>query len=165
MYSDLPVNSLFPHGISSAWTFNENVACMVQILLLIYNCFIHTKSFFCRKCHINNVRDTYKAAVCIGRQPDSNVWIFGENLQINDEGRIVNETSYVFIKHLFEPEDAAPQGQGTTRSCNSFLPSIEIPLSSLTLGDVVRSLRDTLHHNVMAGIFTIGTSCARMILT
>ena len=72
---------------------------------------------------------------------------------------------HVFIKHLLEPEDAARQGQGTTRSCNSFLSSIELPRSSLTLGDVVQSLRDTLHHNVMAGILTICMLCASIILT
>ena len=62
----------------------------------------------------------------------------------------------MFIKHIFEPDDTSSQGHA--RSCNSYLPSITLPLSSLTLGDVLKSLCDMLHHNGMAGIFTIGRS-------
>jgi hypothetical protein len=42
-----------------------------------------------------------------------------------------------------------------SNKCNA-LPSICLPLSSLTLGDIVKSLLAVVHHNGMAGIFTIG---------
>ena len=100
--------------------------------------------------------DTYKATVCVGWQPDSNVWVFNDKIQINAGGNVINEegTLYVFMKHMFESDNTTSQGH--TRSCNSSLPSISLPLSYLTLGDVVKSLHDTLHHNGMARIFTIG---------
>lgn len=39
-----------------------------------------------RKCRLANIKDTYKAAVCIGRQPNSEVWVFGPDLQLAANG-------------------------------------------------------------------------------
>lgn len=56
------------------------------------------------------------------------------------------QTFITWVKAIIE------QGQ---RSFNA-LPSIELPLSSLSLGDVVKSLFSTLHDNGPAGVFAIG---------
>ena len=42
-----------------------------------------------------------------------------------------------------------------SKKCSA-LPSICLPLNSLTLGDVVKSLLAVVHHNGIAGVFTIG---------
>ena len=101
-----------------------------------------------RRCRINGVRETYKAACCIGRQPDSNIWVVGPDLQLNDNGEVVNEedTFITWVKDIFE------LGHRSAK----ILPRVQLPLSSLALGDVVKSLFSTLHNNGPAAVFTIG---------
>jgi hypothetical protein len=84
------------------------------------------------------------AARCIGRQPGSNVWVISENVEISEDGRLVNadRATYVYIKGLFE---------GSEAPC-----TVDLPLSSITLWEVVSALMAALHHNGMASIFTIG---------
>jgi hypothetical protein len=79
--------------------------------------------------------------------------VLGNNIQVTGDGNLANEenTSYIYIKSILEADDPI---QGNS----SNLPSIMLPLSLLTLGDVVKSLIATLHHNGMAGIFSIGMS-------
>jgi hypothetical protein len=115
-------------------------------------CIIQDTISFYRKCRINNRRDTYKAASCIGRQPESNTWVLGKHIEITGDGNLVDpeNTSFVFIKSLLDSE----------ASCH-----VTLPLSSLTLGEVVQSLMSTLHHNGMAGIFTIGIIFIRIFPT
>ena len=56
----------------------------------------------------------------------------------------------LWINAVFEMEE------GYRKEHCSPLPKICLPLCSLTLGDVVGSLKDIIHDNFMAGVFTIG---------
>ena len=105
-----------------------------------------------RKCRITGLKDTFKAAVCVGRQPDSNVWVLGNDVQIDSSGAVVRkqDQEILWINAVFEMEE------GYRKEPCSLLPKICLPLCSLTLGDVVGSLKDIIHDNFMAGVFTIG---------
>ena len=102
-----------------------------------------------RRCRINGVRDTYRAASCVGLQPNTTIWVLGPDLQLNEHGEVVTEAeSYItWVKALSET------GSKTTKG----LPSVELPLSSFALCDVVKSLFSLLHDNGPAAVFTIGT--------
>ena len=93
------------------------------------------------------MRDTYEAVCCIGRQPNSDVWVLGENLQLNGDGVVVTaeETSIIWVKAILESERTA-----------THWPEVTLPLCSLTLGEMVESLMSMLHHNGIAAVFTIG---------
>jgi hypothetical protein len=103
------------------------------------------------KCRIEGIRDTYKAATCIGRQPKSDIWFFGERLQINGEGVVIHEaiSSFLWVKEVFNLEE------GYKRIENR-MPLVTLPLSPYGLKDVVEALFKLLHDNSMAAVFTIG---------
>ncbi|KAJ7373452.1 hypothetical protein OS493_013047 [Desmophyllum pertusum] len=44
-----------------------------------------------RKCRLANKKATFKAACCIGKQPKSNAWILGQNIQISSTGTLIRE--------------------------------------------------------------------------
>jgi hypothetical protein len=77
---------------------------------------------------------TFMAAKCIGRQPGSNAWVVSENVEISEDGHLVNAdcATYVYIKGLFD---------GTEVPC-----TVDLPLSSITLGEVVSAPMAALHH-------------------
>ena len=99
------------------------------------------------------MKESYKAAVCIGRQPKSDVWVFGEQLQLNSEGQIIDVeiSSFVWVKDIF---DKLEENGNKREKCA--LPLVNLPLSSLAVGYVVDALFQILHDNAMAGVFTIG---------
>lgn len=110
--------------------------------------------FFIRKCKISNMKETFKAATCIGRQPNSDVWVFGPDLQINSEGGITNseESSFLWVQEAFNMfEDGAK-----TRNQTGPMPVVKLPLYGYALTDVINSLINVVHDNTMAAIFTIG---------
>ena len=111
-------------------------------------------SFFLhsRKCRIAGSKDTFKAACCVGKQPNSEVWILGESVQIDGSGNIIEEgqQEILWVKAVFDMEEAQ-------RKEHSFqLPQIRLPLYSYALRDVLVSLLDTIPDNFMGGVFTIG---------
>ena len=93
----------------------------------------------------------------MGRQPNSDVWVFGPDLQLNGDGEIVSKevTSTVWVQSIF---DADENGLGTNRKRKSacYMPRVKLPLSSLVLGEVVQLLLNVIHDNGTAGFFTIG---------
>lgn len=80
--------------------------------------------------------------------------MFGETLQINGEGDIIDGdmSSFVWVSAIFDSEEGTRRKERST----SYLPTIRLPFNSLALGDVVTSFRNTLHDNATAGVFTIG---------
>ena len=46
----------------------------------------------------------YKAVSCMGNQPDSDVFVFGPNLQVSSEGRVIpeNEQEYIWIPEIIK---------------------------------------------------------------
>ncbi|KAL9977026.1 hypothetical protein ACROYT_G014387 [Oculina patagonica] len=46
---------------------------------------------------LNGTKEAYTAASCIGRQPDSDIWVFGEDLQLSGDGSIVEDQTLPFI--------------------------------------------------------------------
>ena len=102
------------------------------------------------------MKETYKAAVCIGRQPNSDVWVFGENLQLNGDGTLTNPetSSFMWVKQVFSMEENGRRKEHTVGPT----PDIRLRLYGHVLHDVVKGLIKTVHDNTMAAIFTIGMS-------
>ena len=79
---------------------------------------------------------------------------------MNGDGEVVNEevTSIIWVQSIFYVDK---HGLGTNRKLKSasYMPSIKLPLSSLSLGEVVKSLLNVIHNNGTAGVFTIGKLC------
>lgn len=108
-----------------------------------------------RKCKLARAKDTYQAASCVGRQPNTDVWVFGPNLQLSGDGSITNAeaSSILWVQEVVDMED----GQSKRRSTEcSGLPDIKLPLYGYALRDVIKAVINTVHDNTMAGIFTIG---------
>ena len=80
--------------------------------------------------------------------------MFGETLQINGEGDIIDGdmSSFVWVSAIFDSEEGTWRKERST----SYLPTIRLPFNLHALGDVVTSFRNTLHDNATAGVFTIG---------
>ena len=98
-------------------------------------------------------KDTFKAACCVGRQPDCKVWVLNERVQRNQSGEIMEkeDQQILWVSAVFELEDGRRK---TEQSCP--MPNIDLPLYSLALKDVLISLQETIHDNFMAGVFTVG---------
>ena len=113
---------------------------------------------FFRKCRISHSKDTFKAAVCIGRQPNSDVWVFGPDLQLTAEGTITNPetSSTLWVQEVFNMEEC---GKMNKKDQTGPLPSVRLPLNSHSLRDVIKALIYTVHDNTMAAILTIGKAC------
>ena len=99
-----------------------------------------------------NKKATFKAACCIGKQPNSNAWILGHSIQISSTGTLIREEHqdilWVHELHLIEDR--------SRRENAALLPKIITPLLSTALKDVVESMAGTVHDNFIAGVFTIG---------
>ena len=80
------------------------------------------------------------------------MWVLGSDVQIDSSGIVIRkqDQEILWINEVFE------MGEGYRKENCSPLPKICLPLCSLTLGDVVGSLKDIIHDNFMAGVFTIG---------
>lgn len=80
------------------------------------------------------------------------MWVLGKDVQIDSSGAVVRkqDQEIFWINAVFEME-----GYHRKEPCSP-LPTICLPLCSLTLGDVVGSLKDIIYDNFMAGDFTIG---------
>lgn len=91
----------------------------------------------------------------MGRQPGCNVWVFGPDLQLKEDGSVTNpdETGVLWVQQVF----ALQEGK-KNKSIDQTLPVVRLPLYSYSIRDVVKSLMDTIHDNYMAGIFSIGMS-------
>ena len=114
-----------------------------------------------RKCRLANIKDTYKAAVCIGRQPNIEVWVFGPDLQLAANGWVTTaeSTSILWVKEVFNIEE------GKRRDQAGCLPSIRLPLYGHALYQVIKALLNTVHDNLMAAIFTIGMTFYHWIMS
>ena len=106
-----------------------------------------------RKCRIEGTKDTYKAVSCVGRQPKSDVWVFGPAIQISADGSITNPdaSSILWVQNVLDLEEGRKMTEDHTR-----LPAIRLPLYGYAIRDVITALINTVHDNTMAGIFTIG---------
>ena len=53
------------------------------------------------------MKDTFKTAVCIGKQPSSDVWIFGLDIQITANRLLANPkaSSILWVQEVFDMED------------------------------------------------------------
>lgn len=67
-------------------------------------------------------------------------------------GRLIEDRNkdILWVQAVFDMEE------GHRKDHYNPLPKIHLPLYSLALGDVVKSLINTIHDNFMAGVFTIG---------
>lgn len=115
---------------------------------------------FFRKCRLANARDTFKAALCVGRQPRLDVWVFGPELQLKGDGSITNpdESCVLWVQEVLDLQEDHCK---TTTAPG--LPIIRLPLYAYAIRDVIKSLISTIHDNIMAGIFTIGMSVINQI--
>ncbi len=116
----------------------------------MFNIYIYSK------CRLNGTKQSYTATSCIGRQPDSDIWVFGEDLQLSGDGSIVEDqtSTFIWVRDVFLLE------VGGSKKIEQWpLPSVKQLLYSYALRDVVKSLYLTLHDNAMAGVFTTGMNC------
>ena len=101
------------------------------------------------------MKDTFKAAVCVGKQPSSDVWIFGPDIQITAKGILTNPeaSSMLWVQEVFDMEDG---GKMKKMDQAGSLLAVHLPLYGYSLRDVIKALVDTVQHNAMAAIFTKG---------
>ena len=71
----------------------------------------------------------FKAVSCMGCQPGSDVYVFGPNLQVSSEGRIIPETEqeYVWVPEIIKKI-------GCVINPVTALPTIHQPLKNVTNG-------------------------------
>ena len=72
------------------------------------------------------MKDTFKAAVCIGKQPCSDVWVFGPDLQLSAEGIFTNPeaSSVLWVQEVLDMEDGSKMKKDQTGP----LPAVRLPL-------------------------------------
>ena len=90
----------------------------------------------------------YKAVVCAGRQPDSDVFIFGLSLQFTSNGNeiAIDKAEYVWVPEILDK--LVPRGVH---------PIFDLPHIVNPLNFVVSGLNRIAGENVISGGFLLGT--------
>ena len=71
---------------------------------------------------------------------------------MTSSGQIITEE----MQEILWVEEVMEMKYGKNNICLNNPLMVELPLSGFALVEVVKSLMNTVHHNTMAGIFTIG---------
>lgn len=89
------------------------------------------------------MKETFKAATCIGRQPNSDVSVFRPDLKINSEGGITNseESSFLWVQEAFNMFENSAK----TRNQTWPMSAVRLPLYGYALRDVINSLIHVVH--------------------
>lgn len=89
----------------------------------------------------------YKAVVCTGRQPDSDVFIFGPSLQFTSNGNeiAIDKAEYVWVPEILDK--LVPRGVH---------PIFDLPHIVNPLNFVVSGLNQIAGENVISGVFLLG---------
>ena len=96
-------------------------------------------------------KSTMKAVTCIGRQPNSDVFVLGPDLHFTSDGRLIEKESreYKFIPTLLK-QLGGLKGSSVIR----FLP--ECPPEKDALQEVVKGIQRIGGENAMCGLFSLG---------
>lgn len=90
-----------------------------------------------------------KAVTSIGRQPDSNIYIFSASIQVSgDDGKLfpLTEQPYIWVDEILQYTSVMPNSQ-----LLASLPSCREPLKVL-----VEGLRMLTQKNFMSSVFVLG---------
>lgn len=90
----------------------------------------------------------YSAVTCTGVQPGSNVFVFGPNFQMSDDGSVIpaNEYDFVWVDDILSK---------LQRPINP-LPLLH-PIPTNHLRTLISGMRDIAGENVLSGVFLLGT--------
>jgi len=106
-------------------------------------------------------KTSLEAACCIGRQPDSKVWVLSSNIQIAANGELISEQDqkYVWITDKI----IALRGLDNGETLSSFLANqdlqhtIQVPLSNAPLKEALRLLKKMMGVNFIPSVFTLAS--------
>ena len=89
----------------------------------------------------------YDAVTCTGRQPCSDVFVFGPNFQLTDSGLIISpdDQRFLWIDEIL---------QKLQRPLNPLPPIPDYPLNHLST--VLTGIRDIAGENVLSGVYLLG---------
>ena len=91
-----------------------------------------------------------KAVTRIGQQPEKELWVLDENVQIDSQGVLVPQSEQVYTWLGWSVQ----QGLGNV-SLKEVLPTILTPLGTTILARVIELLRTVLKHNFILGILMV----------
>ena len=92
-----------------------------------------------------------KAVTQIGLQPNTSVWVFNEEVMINEDGKLVTSQDLVWVKEaLYNEISKIP--------ITALVPSIHIPLSTDPLVRLMGPLKKCLKHNYIPGLLALGSA-------
>ncbi len=96
----------------------------------------------------NSNLEHYLPVTCTGRQPESDVFVFGPNIQLDKHGRTIpsNEQRYLWVPHILDK---------LHRVVNP-LPMIPQSLHGNALQDVVMGIQQLTGENIYSGVFLLG---------
>lgn len=91
----------------------------------------------------------FDAVTCTGRQPSSDVFVFGPNLQLTDNGIVIpaDDQRFIWIDEIL---------QKLQRPFNQLPPIPEHSLSLNHLSTIVKGMRDIAGENVLSGVYLLG---------
>ena len=92
----------------------------------------------------------YDAVTCTGRQPCSDVFVFGPNFQLTESGSTIppNDQRFLWIDEIL---------QKLQRPLNPLPPIPEILPNRLSA--IVTGMRDISGENVLSGVYLLGMLC------
>lgn len=92
-----------------------------------------------------------KAVSIVGQQRDESVWVLGKELQVDAQGRGIprDEQKFTWL-------DTSVQESLGAISLAEVLPTIQTPLSTTVLHELVTVLHTIMRHNFIASILMIG---------
>ena len=115
---------------------------------LIYGCGLYMDVYgtfcFSRTCNNENKRETYRAALTLGRQEGNvGVWVIGDT-RVDNEGNVLQENNHkcVFVPELLIEKLTAPD--------------VMLLFDKSSHNHLILSLKQTIHDNYVAVVFTIG---------
>ena len=92
-----------------------------------------------------------KAVTQIGLQPNTSVWVFNEEIMINDDGKLITSQDLVWVKEaLYNEISKIP--------ITALIPSINTPLSIDPLVQLMVPLKKCLKHNYIPGLLALGST-------
>ena len=92
-----------------------------------------------------------KGVVCVGKQPNSTVWVVSPEVHINSSGELIAVRSYAW-QPIGGPNIELTQGRNQVVSSISISSNTTLPLeSSHALNLLLDSMKSVLKHNFISG--------------
>lgn len=93
-----------------------------------------------------------KRVVSVVGPQDDDLWVLGPDVHIDSQGQSINpeESSYIWISDMYSGPGVAPKSSACT---------IQLPLTTGSLVLLMDLLRETMKHNFLPAVLTIGATC------